>query len=125
VYTRALAKKIQFDANKRATGVQVEVSDMKFHLNATREIILCAGALQSPQLLMVSGVGPSTTVNQHQIPVVADRPGVGQNMWVSTVVSIDHMPVVNVDRTIHSQASAKSIIGYYVLSFLIPHSTIL
>lgn len=102
VYTHALAKKIQFDATKRATGVLVEVSDMKFHLNATREIVLCAGALQSPQLLMVSGVGPSTTLDQHQIPVVADRPGVGQNMWVSLFVSIIHMPAVNVDRTIHS-----------------------
>lgn len=102
VYTHALAKKIQFDATKRATGVLVEVSDMKFHLNATREIVLCAGALQSPQLLMVSGVGPSTTLDQHQIPVVADRPGVGQNMWVSLFVSIIHKPAVNVDRTIHS-----------------------
>ena len=49
-------------------------------LTARREVILSAGAFQSPQLLMVSGVGPAPLLTSLGIPVVADRPGVGQNM---------------------------------------------
>lgn len=83
VYTHALAKGIVFDADKRATGISIDVAGMRFQINATREIISSAGAFQSPQLLMVSGVGPRETLEQYHIPVIADRPGVGQNMWVS------------------------------------------
>lgn len=50
-------------------------------LSASKEVILSAGAFQSPQLLMVSGVGPASTLKAYNIPVVADLPGVGQNMW--------------------------------------------
>lgn len=83
VYTHALAKQIIFDQERRAISVFVDVAGMQFQINATREIILSAGVFQSPQLLMVSGVGPRETLEQHNIQVIADRPGVGQNMWVS------------------------------------------
>lgn len=59
---------------------------MSFQLNATTEIILSAGAFQSPQLLMVSEIGPSSTLEQHGIPIIADRPGVGQNLWASQII---------------------------------------
>ncbi|KAG9567676.1 alcohol oxidase, partial [Aureobasidium melanogenum] len=88
VYTHALAKKIMFDQTKRATSVLVDVAGMQFQINATREIILSAGVFQSPQLLMVSGVGPQETLDQQHIPVVADRPGVGQNMWDNPLTSL-------------------------------------
>jgi choline dehydrogenase len=52
-----------------------------YTLAANREVILSAGAFQSPQLLMVSGVGPASTLESFSIPVIEDRPGVGQNMW--------------------------------------------
>ena len=65
VFIHTMAKKILFNANKTATGVMVET----------------AGAIQSPQLLMISGVGPKSTLQQHNISVIADRPGVGSNMW--------------------------------------------
>jgi choline dehydrogenase len=48
-----------------------------FVLNATKEVILSAGAFQSPQLLMVSGIGPRDQLEAHDISVLADRPGVG------------------------------------------------
>lgn len=81
-YSNTLAKKIIFDSNKKATGVQVKgalgiISTIK----AKKEVIVSAGAFQSPQLLMVSGVGPQEILEQHNIAVVANRPGVGQNMW--------------------------------------------
>ncbi len=47
---------------------------------ADREVILCGGAINSPQLLMLSGVGPADHLQGHGIPVVADLPGVGQNL---------------------------------------------
>ncbi|KAG9853152.1 alcohol oxidase, partial [Aureobasidium melanogenum] len=88
VYTHALAKRILFDQDKRATNVLVDVAGMKFQINVTREIILSAGVFQSPQLLMVSGIGPRATLEEHGIPVVADRPGVGQNMWDNPLTSL-------------------------------------
>ena len=84
IYTQTLATKIVFDSNKVATGVQVDTEGKEYTLSASKEVIVSAGTFQSPQLLMVSGVGPQSTLSQYNIPVVADRPGVGQNMWVST-----------------------------------------
>ncbi|KAE8371524.1 hypothetical protein BDV26DRAFT_286708 [Aspergillus bertholletiae] len=81
-YPNTLAKKILFDRNKRATGVRVQGPlGLGFTLSAKREVIISAGAFRSPQLLMVSGIGPNDILEQHNIEVLADRPGVGQNMW--------------------------------------------
>ncbi|PQE26804.1 Choline dehydrogenase protein [Rutstroemia sp. NJR-2017a BVV2] len=94
IYKSTLAKRILFNANKNATGVVVNSGGVEYTISANREIILSAGSLRSPQLLMVSGVGDAATLAKHNIPVVANRPGVGQNMWdhclfgVSRVVNI-------------------------------------
>lgn len=76
----ALAKQVLFDGNKRATGVVYQIGLLGFTATATREVIVSAGAFQSPQLLMVSGIGPAATLNQFNIPILADRRGVGQGM---------------------------------------------
>ncbi|KAI4762587.1 alcohol oxidase [Aureobasidium sp. EXF-3400] len=81
VFIHTMAKRIIFDSNKTATGVVVETAGTPYTLNATREVILSAGALQSPQLLMTSGIGPKSTLQQYNISMIADRPGVGSNMW--------------------------------------------
>ncbi|CAG8104619.1 unnamed protein product [Penicillium olsonii] len=80
VYQFAMAKKIVFDTNRRATGVIVQQGN-QFVLHSTREVIITAGAFQSPQLLMVSGLGPAQLLHNHDIGLVADLPGVGENMW--------------------------------------------
>ncbi|KAL8765549.1 MAG: hypothetical protein Q9209_007420 [Squamulea sp. 1 TL-2023] len=80
VYQSTLVKKILFNGNKTATGVIVDTQGKQYTLRATKEVIVTAGVFGSPQLLMVSGVGPAATLQQYGIPVVADRPGVGQNM---------------------------------------------
>ena len=82
VYIHTLGKKILFE-NAAATGVLGDTGDQILEISAEREVILSAGALQSPQLLMVSGIGPKETLQQHNIPVIAERPGVGQNLWVN------------------------------------------
>ncbi|KAL8832584.1 MAG: hypothetical protein Q9170_004828 [Blastenia crenularia] len=85
IYPNALAKSILFDADKRATGVVVQAAsslqNFNYTLSANKEVIVSAGAWFSPQLLMVSGVGPAATLQEHGIPVVVDLPGVGQNEW--------------------------------------------
>ncbi|KAL1641054.1 hypothetical protein SLS58_006326 [Diplodia intermedia] len=81
VYLKTLATKLVFDATKKATGVSVETGGVAYTLRARKEVVVAAGAFQSPQLLMVSGVGPAAQLGAHGIAVVADLPGVGQNMW--------------------------------------------
>ena len=70
--------KIEFDGT-RATGVTVESGGERFTVEGD-EIILSSGAIASPQLLMLSGVGPADHLESLDIPVVRDAPGVGQNL---------------------------------------------
>ncbi|KAF2847819.1 GMC oxidoreductase [Plenodomus tracheiphilus IPT5] len=81
VYQSTLAEKILFDSQKRATGVSCDSAGLKYTLSARREVIVSAGAFQSPQLLMVSGVGPADALQKFGIKVVSDLRAVGQNMW--------------------------------------------
>ncbi|PHH87474.1 hypothetical protein CDD83_8829 [Cordyceps sp. RAO-2017] len=81
VFLRTHALKVLFDKQKRAVGVAVKQGDATYVLKARKEVIVSAGAFQSPQLLMVSGIGPVETLRQYDIPVVSALTGVGQNMW--------------------------------------------
>lgn len=74
---------------RRATGVELRRGASIERLTATREVLLSAGALQSPQLLMLSGIGPGAELQRHGIAVVHDLPGVGRNLH-------DHPDVVQV-----------------------------
>ncbi|KAJ5970868.1 uncharacterized protein N7479_000786 [Penicillium vulpinum] len=89
VYRNTLAEKIIFEGNV-ATGVQVTSANHTVLLAAQKEVIVSAGTFQSPQLLMVSGVGPADLLRQHNITVVADRSGVGQNMQDHVFFGITH-----------------------------------
>ena len=73
-----LARRILFDG-PRAIGVEVESGGQSFAIQA-EEVLLCAGAIQSPQTLMLSGVGPGEQLRGLGIPVVHDLPGVGRNL---------------------------------------------
>ncbi len=76
---------------RRAVGVEFRQGGTLHQRHATREVLLCAGALQSPQILLLSGVGPAAQLQQHGIEVVHDLPGVGANFHdhVDTVVVYD------------------------------------
>jgi choline dehydrogenase-like flavoprotein len=65
---------------KRAVGVSYMQGGKQHIMRANKEVILCAGAFHSPQLLMVSGVGPAQELKKFDIPVIHDLPGVGQNL---------------------------------------------
>jgi len=79
VHTQALATRIVFDG-KRATGVAYLKGGVEHTAIAEREVIVAAGAINSPQLLKLSGVGRAAELVAHGIPVVADRAGVGENL---------------------------------------------
>jgi choline dehydrogenase len=79
VATSAHATRILFEGT-RAVGVEWAAARQRRQASAGREVILAAGALQSPQLLQLSGVGPGDLLRRHGIRVVADLPGVGENL---------------------------------------------
>ncbi len=89
VETRALAARILFEG-KRAVGVEFTQSGQTRTARATREVILSGGAVNSPQLLQLSGIGAGELLQQHGIPVVADLPGVGENLQDHYVISMQY-----------------------------------
>ncbi|MEA3174589.1 MAG: choline dehydrogenase [Gammaproteobacteria bacterium] len=77
--TRALVSRILFDG-KRASGVEYLRGGKTHRVSANAEVILCGGPINSPQLLKLSGVGPSAELREHQIDVVHELAGVGENL---------------------------------------------
>ncbi len=103
IRANVLARRILFDGNK-AIGVEVESGGERYVLEG-EQIILSAGAIASPQLLMLSGVGPANHLRSLGIQVVQDLPGVGQNlrdhpMIMAKAKMKDNVPVdINWPRT--------------------------
>ena len=76
---RGLAERVIIE-DGRATGVQIKTPSGAEIIQANREVIISASAINSPKLLMLSGIGPGKHLAEHGIDIVADRPGVGQNL---------------------------------------------
>lgn len=92
VITNATANRITFSPDGRADGVVYAVAGKgAFHQQAAREVLVSAGALNSPQLLMLSGIGPAAQLQQHGIDVRVDLPGVGGNLQ-------DHLDACTMQR---------------------------
>ena len=91
VMTEAHTRRILLEG-RRAVGVEVQIGGALRQLRAAREVLLCAGALQSPQLLMLSGIGPGAQLQQHGIVIAHELRGVGANLH-------DHIDVVQVIDT--------------------------
>lgn len=79
VKTGAQVSRILFEG-KRAIGVEYVQNGEVHQVRAEREVVVCAGAFDSPKLLMLSGIGAAEELQKYDIPVVADLPGVGQNL---------------------------------------------
>ena len=79
VRTRALATSILFEG-KRAVGIRYLRDGAQQEVRVHRELLVCAGSINSPQLLKLSGLGPAAELKQHGIGVVQDMPGVGENL---------------------------------------------
>ncbi len=79
IHTGARVQKVVFEG-RRATAVEFLHQGQRHRVEVGREVIFCAGALESPKLLMLSGVGPGERLKTVGVDVVADIPGVGQNL---------------------------------------------
>ena len=81
-----VVRRILFSGN-RAVGVEAESGGQVFNIDADR-VVLSAGGIKSPHLLMLSGIGPSDSLRHHGIPVLLDQPAVGQNLWNHPIASV-------------------------------------
>jgi choline dehydrogenase len=87
VHVRSHATRINFTGT-RATGIEYLQNGRKRRARAEREIILCSGGIGSPQLLMLSGIGNAAHLREHDIEIVADLEGVGQNLQDHMTTSV-------------------------------------
>lgn len=107
IWTEAQVEKLSFatasDGQVRCTGVRVDRSGRSISVKAAREVVLSAGAVNTPQILQLSGIGPARLLKSHGIDVVLDAPGVGENLQ-------DHLQIravfkVNGTQTLNTLAN--------------------
>ncbi|MCA9529948.1 MAG: GMC family oxidoreductase [Myxococcales bacterium] len=97
VRTGALAHRIRFDARRRAVGVTYTLDGALREARATKEVVLCAGALETPKLLMLSGVGPAAHLRKLGLPLVHDAPRLGDNLHDHPNVTLFYLGEREVD----------------------------
>ena len=102
VVTDALVGKIIIEGN-RAAGVSYTRDGVSASATAAREVILSAGAINTPQVLMLSGIGPPELLKEHGIAVMNPLPGVGENLMDHVAVTVQHECLQPVSR----QASVR------------------
>lgn len=89
VETSAQVTNVRFNGT-RAVGVSYVQDGESIRVDASTEVVLCSGAINSPQLLMLSGVGPANHLNDHDISVIVDRPGVGRNLHDHPLFAVNY-----------------------------------
>ena len=102
----------QGDGSRRCTGVQVWTGKEMVTAHASCEVVLSAGAINSPQLLQLSGIGPAALLREHGVEVVHDLPGVGANLQdhlqIRSVYKVQGVKTLN---TLASSLTGKALIG--------------
>jgi choline dehydrogenase-like flavoprotein len=113
IVTGAQATRILLEG-RRAVGVEAMVGGQLQQLLARREVLLCAGALQSPQLLMLSGIGPGAHLQEKGVTVQHHLPGVGQHLHDHiSVTLVTHAPRLNDTFTISPSGTPAVLKGAY------------
>tara|TARA_R110002124_G_scaffold105944_2_gene257198 strand:- start:2360 stop:4021 length:1662 start_codon:yes stop_codon:yes gene_type:complete len=107
---RAFARKVIIE-NGRAVGVEIERGGKIETLRAKREIIIAASSINSPKLLMLSGIGPAAQLQEHDIEVIADRPGVGQNLQDHLEIYLQIASLKPITLYRHWNLISKALIG--------------
>lgn len=113
--TRAMVRRIAFEGN-RATGIVFNHRGGRHLVEAEKEVILCGGAINSPQTLMLSGIGPADHLRSHGIEPLLDLPGVGRNLQdhatiILQVACTKQFPIHIVDRPVNkAMAGARWLI---------------
>lgn len=111
VKTGAHVTRLLFD-HTSVVGVEFVQSDNTQQARASREVILSGGSINSPQTLMLSGIGPADHLRALDIPVVADLPGVGQNLQDHLLIGIEYQ--CNEPIGLHKADNFKNILNYLV-----------
>jgi choline dehydrogenase len=117
VVTRAMTEKILFEG-RRATGVAFRRDGRLCTAAAASEVILCGGAVNSLQLLMLSGIGPQQHLAQFGLPVVYHLPGVGQSLqdhYSAPVKLKSRLPITVNDVMLSNARKLKAGLQYYML----------
>lgn len=112
VLPNAHTTRILFEG-RRAVGIEYIQHGKKQQLRAEREVLICGGAVNSPQLLMLSGIGDAEHLRESGIDVVADLPGVGKNLQDHLLVGVVHQCTQPV--TLANAESVANILRYLVL----------
>ena len=110
VLTDTQVARVLFEG-RRAVGVVCRTGDQTRNIKARRGVILSAGAIQSPQLLMLSGIGPAKHLQDNDVPVLIDRPQVGQNLQ-------DHLQfrlIYKANKAITTNDALRSLWGRFKL----------
>lgn len=108
ILLRTVVSHVDIDPwEKKATGVTFEHNLMTLSVRAKREVILSAGAIASPHILMLSGVGPRDQLSKHSIPIIQNLPGVGKNLQ-------DHISCSGAIYTFENKVTEHN------LSFIVP-----
>jgi len=98
IWTKTLVTRLLFEGT-RATGIAYLKEGREQQVRANKEVILCGGTINSPQLLLLSGIGPADQLRTHGISVVADLPGVGRNLQ-------NHLLILTHSTTKHPHPSS-------------------
>ncbi|WP_170478734.1 choline dehydrogenase [Ruegeria arenilitoris] len=107
---RGLAARVVFEEG-RAAGVELIRGGKKEVIKANREVVLAASSINSPKLLMLSGIGPASHLAEHEIDVVADRPGVGANLQDHLELYIQQASLQPITLYKHWNLISKGLIG--------------
>jgi len=115
VITRTLVDRVEFEG-KRAVGVSCRSAGTRTKFRAAKEVIISAGTLKSPQLLQLSGVGPSDVLKQAGITVVHDNAGVGSNLREHLRMSVINrlLAVPGENREFRGIRLVKNVLRYYL-----------
>ena len=113
---RCFARRIVIE-NGRATGVEIERHGKIETVTARREVIVAASSINSPKILMLSGIGPGAHLTEHGIEVIADRPGVGQNLQDHLELYIQQASILQITLYKHWNMWWKALAGAEWLLF--------
>lgn len=116
-HVERLVLETEASGHKRCTGVVLQRQGRRVEVRADREVVLCAGAIGSPHILQLSGIGPAGLLKRHGIAVLHDLPGVGENLQdhlqIRAVFKVGNAKTLN---TLANNLLGKAMIGLeYVL----------
>lgn len=97
IVSNATVRRLVFGDSQRALGVECEIAGQVKTFSVSKEVVLCAGALETPKILMLSGVGPRKELEAQRIPLVKESAGVGQNLHDHPNVCVFYRAKIPVD----------------------------